>query len=265
MEENIISTNPVTIENRIKMVVVGRGKKDDPVGHIANVVWNATKPQEAAHGAKEQFIPADCPLYAKALEVITTELKTHLADGETNTAFDIYAMRQGVVLRYYQIAKAMKAAREAGTELDIESLYQDFMTDKERGIIAEFVDTLQKLLASKNYVRLYDANLINYVELAVPEGVKIPNGTVLKFDNGVATYKDKNGIAYEVSTRDWKNFKRDRATVQVFDEDTEYPVYATKFSSRPSGLNQELLLAKAELFKACPAYVCDRVGQALSA
>ena len=74
MEENIISANPVTIENRIKMVVVGRGKKDDPVGHIANVVWNATKPQEAAHGAKEQFIPADCPLYAKALEVITTEL-----------------------------------------------------------------------------------------------------------------------------------------------------------------------------------------------
>lgn len=257
--------NTVKIENRVKMVVVGRGKKDDPVGHIANVVWSATNPQEKAHGGKEQFVPAECPLYAEALKVITTELKAHLTEEKTNTAFDIYTMRQGVLLRYYQAAKLIKAARENDEPVAIEKMYQDFMGDTEREIIADFVDTLQKILDTKNYVRLYDANLINYVELVVPEGVKIPNGTALKFEGGVAHYKDGNGIVYDITTRDWKNFKRSNAVVQIFDEDTDYPVYATKFSSRPSGLNQELLLAKAELFKACPAYVCNRVGQALSA
>lgn len=262
--ENTIQKAKVEIKSRIKGLFVGRGKKDDPIGTVAYVLWDSKNPRNAAHGAKEQFVPSELPLYAKLLDSINRELKGYIAENVTATAFDIYSMRQGVVLRYYQIAKALAAAKQNNSELKMESLYQDFMSAREREIVKDFAECVKTLLDSGNYIRLYDANLINYVELAVPEGVEIPQGTILKFDDGKATYTNRTGIPFEVATRDWPKFKRDRAVVQVFDADTEYPVYAVKFSARPTGVNEELLLAKAELFKACPAYVCNRVAEAIA-
>lgn len=258
------TTNTTTnnIKSRVFMIALGRGKQTDPTGHYAYCAWDELS-NEKAHGGQDDFVPAEMPLYAQLLNVIATELELHVNEGMKDSSIEVYSILNGVVLKFREVMKQYNQNKANGiADLDIEAFYQNFMDEKQKSVVARFATALKTLWDNGNIVRVSDSNLINYVELMVPQGVKIPDGTVLKFANSKATFKASNGYSYEITAR-WKNFKRERATVRVFDAEGEYPVYAVKLSNQPSGRTLQLLMAKSNLYKLCPEHTVDRVAEML--
>lgn len=259
-----MADNTMKIEERMVIEAVGVGKHTDPVGHVAICAWNETNKSEKAHGGHVDFIPAETPLPAKLMEIITKELQILVADGKRNTAVEVYTLLGGVVLKYRQIYKQYNLNKQNGVdELDLSQFHEpSFMNETYTKIVDNFAKALKALWDNGNIIRLVDSKLINYIELIVPEGVRIPRGTELKFVNSKASFKASNGYTYEIGAR-FKNLNREHGRVVILDEDTDYPVYAIKLSNNPSGRTLQLLNTRAGLYKLCPVQTVDRVAEML--
>lgn len=237
-----------------------RGKKDDSEGKVATVDYIRGKEADPLYTKK--YVPKETPSYAQCFVSITTALKKY--EDKSGVAINIYAPRNGVAAKGWEISRKVSIANRTGTPVDMDSLYQEFMGKFEQDAIKDYVDTLQKLLANKNIVRMNDIQLINYVELDIPEGITINEGEELMFENSVARVVTEDGLEFDIHAR-WKDFSRNKAKVAVFYKDTDYPVHAVKLSNNPKNLTAELLLARDELWKEVPEVVRNVVAEARKA
>ena len=235
----------MTSIKRINIVAVGRGSRDDNEGKAALTMYRADAPWMEAANEEITFNPSDISLRNVLIAKIVDA--THdLLDSGFVGAINVYTIREGLVLKYYELSKKISASRREGTIFDVSTCYRDFMTEGDKNAIAELANTIQDALDAGCQFRISDASLVNYVELVVPDGVELHEGDKLDFVNGVA----ENGV----TVRSWKGFERKNAEVHIMNAQSEYPVYVLKRSTAQNMPKAQMKLTDAvnKLWAKCP-------------
>lgn len=230
---------------RINMVVVGRGSRDDAEGKVALTMYRADAPYLEAVNEEMAFNPADITLRNAIIAKISEKTHELLGAGFVGS-INVYTLREGITLKYFEIAKKVAHSRNTGEPFEIESCYREFMTDGDKNAVAELANTLQDALDAGCQFRLSDVSMVNYLELVVPDGVELKAGDKLDFAQG----KTANGI----SVRNWATFERKNAEVIVMNADSEYPIYALKRSTASAMPKAQAKLADVvtKLWAKCP-------------
>lgn len=230
---------------RINMGITGRGSADDVEGKVAFNMYRADAPWLEAVNEVNTFDPKSISLRNVIIGKIVA--KTHeLLDAGFVGSINIYTLREGIVLKYYELAKKISYSRKNGTIFDVTSCYREFHTDADKEAIKALADTIQDALDAGCQFRMYDISLVNYLELVVPEGVELHAGDKLNFVKG----KTENGV----SVRSWATFERKDAEVIVMNADNEYPIYVLRRSTSQNMPKAQAKLADVvtKLWAKCP-------------
>ena len=230
---------------RINIVAVGRGSRDDAEGKVAISMYREDAPWLAAANEEQTFNPADISLRNVIIAKIIDATHMLLDNGFVGS-INVYTLRDGIVLKYYEIAKRMAAANREHEHFDVTKCYRDFMTEGDKNAIAELAATIQEALGKGCQFRMSDAGLVNYLELVVPDNVELKAGDKLDFIQGQT--------ADGVTVRSWKTFERKNAEVHVMYENTQYPVYVLKRSTAQNMPKRQAKLADVvtKLWAKCP-------------
>ena len=234
---------------RLEIVAVGKGSIDDVQGKIALTAYRAddakkeaynmgeiseanrakmTAEQIALEEAKPFFNPREASLSTTLINRECDVVNAMLDAGFVGN-INIHTLLQGVTLKYREMAKYKKQARESGMPFDVSLCFQPWHSEADKNAIVYMSDTLDKALEKKCSIRFIDVGLANYIELVVPAGLKIANGTVADFEGGKAMVADENGIKREVSVRNWPEFARKGAVIIKMARGSEkYPIYVLK-------------------------------------
>lgn len=233
------------IMKKLNIVAVGRGSREDSEGTLALTMYREDTPWVDAVNEVTKFNPGEISLRNALIAKIDDAVHTMLEAGFKGV-INVYTLREGIVLKYYEIAKKMSEAHKNGVPFDVTTCFQDFMTSGDKAAIAELAETIKTALDAKCVFRISDVSLVNYLELVVPNGVELHNGDKLNFIDGVA----ENGV----TVRNWKGFARKDAEVRVINENSAYPVYALRRSLGQNMPRRQAKLADVvtKLWAKCP-------------
>lgn len=229
---------------KINIIAIGRGSREDAQGKVALTMYREDSPWLEAVNEETTFDPAEISLRNVLIAKIVDSTRAMLDNGFKGI-INVYTLREGIVLKYYEIAKKMSEAHKNGTPFDVTSCFYDFMNEGDKAAIAELADTIAEALEKGCLFRISDVSLVNYLELVVPEGVELHNGDKLNFVNGTA----ENGV----TVRGWKTFARKDAEVRVMNEN-RYPVYVLRRSLGQNMPRRQAKLADVvtKLWAKCP-------------
>ena len=229
---------------RINMVVVGRGGADT-AGKVAMTMYRADAPWLDAVNEEVEFDPKDISLRNVIIAKISEKTHELLGAGFVG-AINVHTLREGIVLKYYELAKKISASRNNGVPFDLESCYHEFHTEGDKNAIAELANTIQDALDAGCQFRMGDVSLVNYLELVIPDGAEIKAGDKLTFVQG----RTESGI----SVRSWATFERKNAEVIVMNADSKYPIYVLRRSTGQTMPKAQAKLADVvtKLWAKCP-------------
>lgn len=151
------------------------------------------------------------------LKAMTSLIKKFIENG-TGVSF-LTTSNNAITMRMYRKYSSMADVLDVDSimasmttksrfyNIEVDDTQEMIATKKESaGILREFVETMVEADAKGIYVEANKVDEFNQLVLNVPEGIELKAGDVLKFENGYT--------ADGISVQGWKNFSREKATVQ---------------------------------------------------
>jgi hypothetical protein len=236
---------------RAEIVVVGRGQVDDAEGKYALTMYRADNASIPAYNEEGTFVPQDVRLVNVLITHACDVINSYVNDAKFVGNINVHTVRQGFVLKYREIAKMMRTEREDGVPFSKEKLFKDFHTEADRRAIGYLADTVKNALDHKCTIRFLDVSMASYIDLLVPQGVEIADGTIADFENGKALVNDVNGMKREILVRNWDDFARkDAKIIKMRNADAKYPVYALERTLSDKKTKLESVVS--DLWAKCP-------------
>lgn len=237
---------------RTEIIAVGRGMSDDLEGKFALTMYRSDQNSIAAYNDEGSFVPQEHHLSSFLIEKVCNAVDAYVGEAKYVGNINVYTLNNGIVLKYRQIAGMLREEREHGTPFAMEKLFvEGIHNEDDRKAITHLVETVKNAVKAGCTIRFIDVRMASYIELVVPKGVDIADGTIADFENGKAMVDDVNGVKREVLVRNWEGFARKGAKIVKFRNTAEnYPIYALKRTLGASKTKLEAVVS--DLWAKCP-------------